>query len=182
MDVEETKRGLTLSETQTNSNTRKALSKTQYTNMGKLSSDAEESKADMRLGYKKTNLTGSFSVTSQEKSKLNLEKTIAAEQKMINVSNPISLPAGSKVSAIMNEILNTRTYIVEQLSTTFEKKLEKLDEAIVELISCKTENERLKGKIDNLTRENYRLKKEIESFKSIMPGIFVKIKKDTINL
>ena len=181
MDVEETERGLTLSETQTNSNTRKALSKTQYTNMGKLNCEARENNGDFRHGSK-TTFANNFSVTSQEKSKLNLEKTITAEQKMQKVTNPISVPAGSKVSAIMNEILNTRTYIVEQISETLEKKLEKLDEAIVELISCKTENERLKGKIDNLTRENYRLKKEVESFKSLMPGIYVKIKKDTINL
>ncbi len=125
---------------------------------------------------------GKFSVTSREKSQLNLEKPVIAEQAALNKTNPVThSTSGSKVATLMNEVINARNYIVEEISATFEKRLEKLDDAIVELISCKTENERLKGKIDNLTRENYRLKKEVESFKSIMPGVFIKLKKDTIN-
>jgi len=126
---------------------------------------------------------GKFCVTSREKTPINLEKTITAEQGAQNKTNPITAAApGSKVTILMNEVLNARNYIVEELSATFEKKLEKLDDAIIELINSKAENERLRGKIDNLTKENYRLKKEIESFKSVVPGLFVKIKKDTINL
>lgn len=86
------------------------------------------------------------------------------------------------VARVMTEIINTRNYIVEELSATFEKKLEKIDDAVIELISSKTENERLKSKIDNLTKENYRLKKELECYKPVVPGLFVKINKDRINL
>lgn len=133
---------------------------------------------------------GKFSVTSKEKTILDLEKTVIAEKTVLNKTNPTAAPkppalnesSGSKVAMLMNEVINARNYIVEELSASFEKKLEKIDDAIVELINCKTENERLKGKIDNLTRENYRLKKEIESFKSVVPGVFIKVKKDTINL
>lgn len=148
-----------MSETQTKCNTRKAIAKKQYTNMGK------------------------FTVTSKDKAKFDLEKTITAEKTMLNKTNPVTVPSsGSKVATLMNEVINARNYIVEEITSSFEKKLEKIDDAIVELINSKTENERLKGKIDNLTRENYRLKKEIESFKSIMPGVFIKVKKESINL
>ena len=125
---------------------------------------------------------GKITVTSQEKKQLNLKNTIDHEPGELKKTNPIVPATGLKISALMSEVLNARNYIVEEISLTFEKKLEKLDEAIVELINCKAENERLKYKIDNLTRENYRLKKDVESFKPIMPGVFVKTKKDTINL
>lgn len=131
---------------------------------------------------------GKFSVTSKERKSLNLDKTLIAEKSLVNQTSPIEAPkmpvakTSQKVSTLMNEVLNARNYIVEELSATFEKKLEKMDEAIVDLISSRTENERLKAKIDNLTRENYRLKKEIESFKSVVPGVYIKSKKDTINL
>jgi mRNA-degrading endonuclease RelE of RelBE toxin-antitoxin system len=90
---------------------------------------------------------------------------------------PISFNVSGDTLEIVNAVLNANKSIVKEISEAFEKKLEKLDEAIMELISSKVENERLKGKIDNLTRENYRLKKEVESFKPVVGGVFVKTKK-----
>lgn len=104
------------------------------------------------------------------------------KQNLSQVEKPISQRVESDAELIVNAIINTRNHIVNEVSTNFEKKLEKLDEALLELISCKTENERLKGKIDNLTRENFRLKKEVNSFRSFMPGVFIKVKKDEITL
>jgi len=148
-----------LSETNTKGNTQKTLAKTQYENIGKIN------------------------VTSKEKPVLNLEKTLKTDKAVKSSYNPIkTADSASKVAVLMNEVINARNYIVEEISSTFEKKLEKLDDAILELINCKTENERLKNKIDNLTRENYRLKKENESYKLVIPGVFIKVKKDTISL
>ncbi len=95
-----------------------------------------------------------------------------------NKIKPLSEKVETDAELITNALLSMRTHIVNEVSENFEKKLEKLDEAIIELISCTTENERLKAKIDNYTRENFRLKKEINSFKSIMPGVYIKNKKD----
>ena len=99
-----------------------------------------------------------------------------------NVTNPDILNFSSNTVQIVNAVDSAKNYIVQEISETFDKKLEKLDEALIELINCKAENERLKNKIDNSTKENYRLKKEIESFKTIVPGFFIKLKKDKINL
>lgn len=99
-----------------------------------------------------------------------------------NSTNPITVKEESEADQIVNAVIMAKKSIVEEISANFEKKLEKLDDAIIELISCKTENERLKAKIDNLTRENYKLKKETRSFRQIMPGFFIKVKTEEINL
>jgi len=92
--------------------------------------------------------------------------------------NTVSSEQVSEADKIVNAVLSVKKCIVEEVSANFEQKLEKLDEAIIELISCKAENERLKGKIDNMTKENYKLKKEIKNYRQIMPGFFIKVKKD----
>lgn len=97
-------------------------------------------------------------------------------------TNSIVQKSEFDVEQIVNAVTIAKNSIVEEISATFEQKLEKLDEAIIELISCKAENERLKAKIDNLTRENYKLKKETKSFKQVMPGFFIKVKTEEINL
>ncbi len=74
----------------------------------------------------------------------------------------------------INALVHAQNFIVQELTEVFDNKFEKFDEIIVELIRCKTENERLKQKIDNLTRDNYKLKKDVESFKSIVPGLYIK--------
>ena len=87
----------------------------------------------------------------------------------------VSIPAISEESVQMiNALVHTQNYIVEELTDVFDKRLEKFDDIIMDLIRCKTENERLKQKVDNFTRENYKLKKDVESFKSIIPGIYIK--------
>ena len=74
----------------------------------------------------------------------------------------------------INALVHAQNFIVQELTDAFEKKFEKFDEIILELIRCKTENERLKHKVDNMTRDNYKLKKETESYKSLVPGLYVK--------
>lgn len=165
---------------------------------------------------------GEFKFTTRDTSQLNLEKTLAKEEKNLPDFNfsgqtnpvsktttrektastvektetttanpvkviekqetPVTTKPDSEIEQIVNAVICAKNSIVEEVSANFEKKLEKLDDTIIELISCKAENERLKAKIDNLTRENYRLKKETRSFRQVMPGFFIKIKTEGFNL
>ena len=120
------------------------------------------------------------STTKQKQDNPSEKKNLVKVQK--NSANKIISKTDSEVEQIVKAVITAKNSIVEEVSASFEQKIEKLDEAIVELISCKAENERLKGKIDNLIKENYKLKKEIKSFRSIMPGFFIKVKKDEIDL
>ena len=49
-----------------------------------------------------------------------------------------------------------------------------MDEIVVELIRCKTENEKLRQKVDDLTKENYRIKATASTYRPIAFGLYVK--------
>ena len=54
------------------------------------------------------------------------------------------------------------------------QKLEGLDEVVVELIQVKTENENLRIKLNQMTKENFELKNSLEQFRPVGFGFFVK--------
>ena len=57
-----------------------------------------------------------------------------------------------------------------------------LDEIVVELIRTKTENETLRQKLNELNKENFTLKSENSSFKSVGLGFYVKKNSDDFML
>lgn len=74
--------------------------------------------------------------------------------------------------------------ITDSLTKILDERLEGMDEVVVELIRCKTENENLKNKINDLNKENYKLKNELTSFKPFAFGLYAKqqVKNDNIVL
>lgn len=87
----------------------------------------------------------------------------------------VSVPAiSNEAMQMINALMHTQNHIVQELTEVFDKRLEKFDDIVLDLIRCKTENERLKQKVDNLTRDNYKYKKDIESFRSVIPGVYIK--------
>jgi hypothetical protein len=119
-------------------------------------------------------------VTAQEN---RLEKELVKPEPV--VKQDADLPAckeDSESQQIVNAVIYAKNHIVQEISEIFEKKLEKIDDAIIELISCKAENERLKAKIDNFTKENYKLKKTVKSFRQVVPGIYIKGKNEEVIL
>lgn len=106
------------------------------------------------------------------------------------VSNPIEVkhapslvtappkPSVQKVSAgvekIVKKLDNLEDSISEKISKVIEEKLEGMDEVVVELVRCKTENETLRYKLNELNKENYNLKNELNSYKSLGMGFYVK--------
>lgn len=161
--------------------TKKNLSRRQYQNMGEFKfTTREKNHIDLeKMLSLKTELTQPEVKTEIEVKNVNVEKPLKAAE---TISDSAIKENKTEAEQIVEAVVSARKYIVEEVSANFEKKLERLDDAIVELISCKTENERLKGKIDNLTRENYKLKREIKRYKSIMPGLFIKLNKDGIEI
>ncbi|MBP7212303.1 hypothetical protein KBA27_05655 [bacterium] len=78
------------------------------------------------------------------------------------------------VDGLLEELSNMQTKITESLSKVIDEKLDGMDEVVVELIRCKTENESLRQKINDLSKENYRLKSDINCYKSIGLGLYLK--------
>ncbi|HSA07085.1 MAG TPA: hypothetical protein P5556_07875 [Candidatus Gastranaerophilales bacterium] len=176
----------------------KNLSKNQYKNMGEFkftSKDTSEFNIEKLMPVNEKNLSTDFNFSFAAQAnpvippvinKDTQKQVLKEENKLPAIAkknlNPVVPETDSEAEQIVNAVFSAKKYIVEEISEIFEKKLEKLDDAIMELISCKAENERLKAKIDNLTKDNYKLKKEIKSFKPIVPGLFIKAKNEEINL
>ena len=92
--------------------------------------------------------------------------------------------AGGNSQAVVNNLLSTLKTLENNLTSSVEKvlddKLEGIDDLIIEFVRCKTENESLKNKINELNKENFNLKMAVNSFKPVMCGLFIK-KEDNNN-
>jgi len=65
----------------------------------------------------------------------------------------------------------------DKISKVIDEKLEGMDEVVVELIRCKTDNETLRQKIIDLNKEIYQLKNDLNSYKPIGMGFYKKKEK-----
>lgn len=62
----------------------------------------------------------------------------------------------------------------EKIGAKLDEKLDGMDEVVVELVRCKTENETLRYKMNELNKEVYNLKNELSKYKSVGLGLYVK--------
>lgn len=107
-------------------------------------------------------------------------KNLRRVQAMKGASLPPAAAPAKQPSAIMN-ILNSLKDMENKLSNRISKlideKLEGMDEVVVELIRCKTDNETLRQKIIDLNKEIYQLKNELHSYKPVGLGFYKKKEK-----
>lgn len=95
----------------------------------------------------------------------------------IQAQKGMSYPAEkttSAVASILNSIRNMETTLSDKIAKVIDEKLEGMDEVVVELIRCKTDNETLKQKIIDLNKELYQLKNDLNSYKPIGLGLYKK--------
>lgn len=114
-------------------------------------------------------------------------KNLRKVQAQVNgaVTSPVAVRTPAMVgasaqnnSAAVRSILNTLQELEVKLSNKIAKvideKLEGMDDVVVELIRCKTDNETLKQKIVDLNKEVYQLKNELNSYKPVALGFYKK--------
>lgn len=94
---------------------------------------------------------------------------------------PVTMPSQDNTMMVVKEfkkmfetMMASQDKIIDKMQTTLESKLEGLDEVVVELIQVKTENENLRIKLNQMTKENYELKNNLESFRPVGFGFYVK--------
>ncbi len=106
-----------------------------------------------------------------------------AKESKAAVTNAVTAANGNS-QAVVNNLLSTLKTLENSLTSSVEKvlddKLEGIDDLIIEFVRCKTENESLKNKINELNKENFNLKMAVNSFKPVMCGLFIK-KEDNNN-
>lgn len=72
--------------------------------------------------------------------------------------------------------------ITESMTKVIDDKLDGMDEVVVELIRCKTENETLRQKMNELNKENYHLKNTVKSYKAVGLGFYIKKATDDFSI
>lgn len=78
------------------------------------------------------------------------------------------------VDSLLKSLHSMENSITDSVTKILDERLEGMDEVVVELIRCKTENENLKNQIEDLNKENYDLKKENASYRPFVFGLYVK--------
>lgn len=114
-----------------------------------------------------------FSV--EEVKKLKSAK-LAGREKDRKVTLPVMTKPNSQ--AVVNGLLETLNKMENNITTSMTKlideKLEGMDDVVLELVRCKTENENLKNKVNELNKENFKLKNVLNSFKPLVAGFYIK--------
>lgn len=80
----------------------------------------------------------------------------------------------SSVMKLVDTLKNIENNLTSKLTGILDEKLDGMDDVVMELIRVKTENETMRFKINELNKENYKLKKEINSFKRVPFGFYAK--------
>lgn len=107
-------------------------------------------------------------------------KNLRRVQAMKKASLPPAKVENNQSSTILN-ILSSLKEMENKLSNRIAKvideKLEGMDEVVVELIRCKTDNETLRQKIIDLNKEIYQLKNDLNTYKPVGLGFYKKKEK-----
>ena len=116
-----------------------------------------------------------FSVEEVKKLK-NAKSSVVSE--MNEKKSALSLISKPNSQMVVNNLLETLNKMENNITTSMTKlideKLEGMDDVVLELVRCKTENENLKNKVNELNKENFKLKNILNSFKPLVGGLYLK--------
>lgn len=87
-----------------------------------------------------------------------------------------------ELKMLIKNLVVSQENVVKRLTKVLDEKLEGMDEVVVELIRCKTENEKLQQQVNKLTKENYALKSRMASYKPVGFGLYIKKQEESIYL
>ena len=116
-----------------------------------------------------------------------VKKLRSAKYSTINAMSDkkaLSVVTKPQSQAVVNNLLDTLNKVENNITSSMTKlideKLEGMDDVVLELVRCKTENENLKNKVNELNKENFKLRNEINSYKPLMCGFYIK-KQDEVS-
>ncbi len=120
-----------------------------------------------------------FSIDEVKRLK-NAKSSIMTGNGIKKMNNEKTLPVMTKPNsqAVVNGLLDTlnqmENNITSSMTKLIDEKLEGMDDVVLELVRCKTENENLKNKVNELNKENFKLKNILNSFKPLFAGFYIK--------
>ncbi|MCQ2958121.1 MAG: hypothetical protein MJ180_04370 [Candidatus Gastranaerophilales bacterium] len=92
----------------------------------------------------------------------------------VSVHDNTTMLVVNEFKGLIEKMMSNQDKLIEKMQSTLDNKLEGLDEIVVELIQVKTENENLRIKLNQMTKENYELKNSLEQFRPVGFGFYVK--------
>lgn len=96
------------------------------------------------------------------------------EEAGANAATASSANLQKEIKSLVQNLISSQDNVVKRLTKVIDEKLDGMDEIVVELIRCKTENEKLRQKIDELTKENYKMKARASAYRPVAFGLYVK--------
>jgi len=133
---------------------------------------------------KKTSVTpkkdqkGQIYFSIDEVKKLRNAKSAALRDSMREKKMTLPVMTKPNSQAVVNGLLDTlnkmENNITSSMTKLIDEKLEGMDDVVLELVRCKTENENLKNKLNELNKENFKLKNVLNSFKPLVAGFYIK--------
>ena len=127
--------------------------------------------ADIKL---KKNERGLTYFTTQDVETL---KSVSSDEKVKYApvkSSSLQPVTSETLNKIIDTLKNIEKNMTDKVTNVLDEKLDGLDDVVMELIRVKSDNETMRFKINELNKENYRLKKEINSFKKVPFGFYTK--------
>lgn len=95
-----------------------------------------------------------------------------------SVNFPMKMNSNLAIEKICSAFSDMESNLREKMSQILEEKLDEkldgMDEVVVELVRCKTENETLRYKMNELNKELYNLKNELARYKALGMGFYIK--------
>lgn len=90
------------------------------------------------------------------------------------LSSPSSLSGRDNLAVMVETVSQVKEGILKDLSRLLDDKLSGLDEVVVELIRCKSENDSLKKRLEEAQRGRESLERELASFRPVQFGFYKK--------
>lgn len=116
-----------------------------------------------------------FSVDEVRKLK-NAKSSVISNMNEKKATLPVMTKPNSQtvVNGLLETLSKMENNITSSMTKLIDEKLEGMDDVVLELVRCKTENENLKNKVNELNKENFKLKNTLNSFKPLMCGFYLK--------
>ncbi|MBY0449843.1 MAG: helix-turn-helix domain-containing protein [Cyanobacteria bacterium] len=111
---------------------------------------------------------------NQMVSAINQSSGISNAVAKTGADKPAPIPSGERISVVVEAMTQAKEGILKDMARLLDDKLAGLDEVVVELIRCKSENDSLKQRLKAMTDENSYLQSELSRFKPVQFGFYRK--------
>ena len=103
-----------------------------------------------------------------------VQTPVALQQPQLVVDAKLTQAAIDTIERLNQTLSILEDNLSNKLTSVLDEKLDGMDEVVVELIRAKTENENLRHKLNELSKENFYLKNNLTSYKALGFGLYTK--------